>query len=133
MAPPRRPNEFLQEKLTADTLAVAAIAATSSLVLQTMDGAYRINSFELEAPGGYSADASNYYVITLQAGSTVLATWSTQTGQQGALTDGVPGQAVLAGTITGAKGDVLKVVCTKAASAANLPAGTRFVAHFHEL
>src|SRR5579863_905253 len=116
----RRKNQVLQEPNKLQVDVVAAVSATSTFMLGTIFRDYYIEYFELEAPGGYSADASNYYVITLQAGSTVLATWSTQTGQQGALTDQVMAQAVLSGSAAGSANDQLKVVCTKHASAANL-------------
>lgn len=131
--PPRRKNDYLQDKFVLSSLAVAAVSATETILLGTADGDYVVDRFELEAPGGYASDAANYYVITLQAGSTVLGTWSTLTGANGSLVDAVMNQATLASPSVGASGDLLKVVLTKHASAANLPAQTVFVAHCRQL
>lgn len=134
--PPRRPNQFTQDKFLYQTLAVAAVAATESLYLGTADGAYNIEKFEIEIPGGYTASDTNYYAITLQAGATVLATLSLKTtsgGGFGNVTDGVFATATLAAIHTGSRGDTLSVVLTKNASAVNLPAGTVFVVHGRQL
>lgn len=136
MANPRRPNQFVQDKVVADASTVAAIAATSTIILQTMDGDYVVDKFEVMMPGGYTADDTNYYTLTLQKGATVLATLSLKTvggGGFGNLTDLVPAAATLAANPTGSKDDVLKVVLTKTSAAANVPAGTRLIAHCRQL
>jgi len=129
MATPRRTNTTLAERVLPDCSAVAAISATTSLALCTMERDYIVDSFECEFPGGYTADASNRYTITLQAGATVLSTVDLTPSGVGTLADLAFGQGTPGTSISGAKGDVLKVVCTKNGTAANLPIGTRFVAH----
>ena len=131
---PRRPNSFTQDKDRLDTALTAAQAATGSTWLGTVDGDYVVDKFEVEIPGGYTADDTNYYTITLQAGAVVLATLTLKiTGGFGNVVDLVGAAATLAANPTGASGDNLKVVMTKTAAAVNLPIGTRFVAHIHQL
>lgn len=135
MSVPRRKNTVLAEKVVAALVVPAAVAATTTYVLQTMDGDYAIDKFEIAMPGGYTADATNRYTITLQAGATVLATADlTPTGANstGTLTDNVFVNATLAAAVNGANGDTLKVVLTKNGTAVNIPAGTRLVAHCHQ-
>lgn len=125
-----------QEIDTPEASTVAAISATTTVVLKTMDRDYVVDKFEIAMPGGYTSDASNRYTITLQAGATVLATADlTPSGPNhtGDLADNVFVAATLAATHKGAAADVLKVVLTKNGSAANVPAGTRLVAHCHLL
>lgn len=136
MAYPRRPNQFVQERINPAASTVAAIAATTTVVLETMDADYIVDKFEVVIPGGYTADDTNRYEITLQKGATVLATLSLKTGAGGGfgnVADNVPAAATLAASPTGSKDDVLKVVLTKNGTAANVPAGTRLVAHCHLL
>jgi hypothetical protein len=128
----RRANAVLQEIAPIDLDLVAAVSATTIFPIATMERDYAITKFELEVPGGYTADASNYYVITLQTGAgspVVLATWSTLTSAQGSLTTLVFSSAVLSTPPTGVSGDQLNIACTKHASAVNIPAQTRFRVH----
>lgn len=53
-------------KILQDASNSAAVALTTTLPLCTMDGDYRVDKFEVEVPGGYTADAANYYDISLQ-------------------------------------------------------------------
>lgn len=76
--PPRRPNQFTQDKVLLDASTVAAISATTTIPLGTMDGDFTVDKFEVEVPGGYTADAANYYDISLQAkGQTFTAVAAT--------------------------------------------------------
>lgn len=136
MGTPRRKNNTLQETDNPQASIVAAVSATSTVVLQTMDRDYTVDKFEITIPGGYTSDDTNRYTITLQAGATVLATADLKTtggGGTGDFADNVPKAATLAASHKGSAGDVLKVVITKNGSAANVPAGTRLVAHCHLL
>ena len=63
---PKRPSAFLQEKAVLQTVAVAAVSATTTLALATMDADFVVDSFEVEVPGGYTSDATNYYDLSLQ-------------------------------------------------------------------
>lgn len=126
----RRKNDVYRELSPIDLDIVAAIAATTTFPLCLMERAYRISAVELEVPGGYAADPANFYVIALKTHAGVtLASWSTQTAAQGALTTLVFAAMVLAATTTGIGGDQLDIVCTKNGTAANLPAQTRVRVH----
>lgn len=136
MSVTRRENLVLRERDRVEATTVAAISATSSIALGTMDRDYVVDSFEIEVPGGYVSDATNRYTLTLQAGATVLATADfTPSGANstGTLVDLVFAIATLAATHYGSAGDTLKVVLTKNGTAANIPAGTRLVAKCHLL
>jgi hypothetical protein len=105
--------------------AAAAIAATGSLAIGVPSSTekFRVERVEIMSDADYTADASNYYVLTLQSGATVLATWSTQTGQEGALTNLVPASMTLSATdanLVLAAAAALKLVATKNGSAANI-------------
>lgn len=71
-----------------------------------------------------SASSGNYWVITLTDGTNTLATWSTATGQQGALVAGTPARMVLASSGAPeqflAPGDTLTFVVTPTGSPAVL-------------
>jgi hypothetical protein len=215
MPTPRRPNNFVQDKDERNVTAVAAVAATGTLPVGTMDGDFIVDKFEVHAPGGYASDASNYYDLSLQikgqtftataatdvcnavahslltgdavqatnaggglptglsAGVTyyvirvdadnfklattpanatagtaiditgagtgtqtvckVLAMWSLKTGNNGTLTDLVFASGTLQPNPTGTSGQQLNVVLTKFGTGANVPAGTRFIAHCRQL
>jgi hypothetical protein len=104
------------------TYAIASIVGSSRL---------RIERAELIVDATYTADATNFYVFTLQHGATVIATWSTQVGQQGTITGGTPAQMVLAAdtanNLVVQPGESLTLVATKAAAGANVT--PRIVAH----
>lgn len=92
----------------------------------------RIDRVWYNNPTGFAADASNYWVISLQDGSTVLASWSTQTSAQGALTANTPVELVMGATTDVPNDDVISVVLTPHGSPAALPAG-RLVLEGHVL
>jgi hypothetical protein len=109
----------------------AAFAATDTVPLRKIQRDMRVYAVDLVVDTTYAADPTNFYVITLQKGATVIATWSTQTGQQGTLTADTIVQMVLSATDTARVcnvGDVFQLVFTKVAAAANLPIG-RSCAH----
>lgn len=131
---PRRPSDFIQEKVLEGTIVLAAVAATTSVGLCLMDTDYKVDKFTVMMPGGYTADDVNRYTLTLQAGATVLSTLDLKTvggGGSGTLLDLVFATGVNIAAPNGAAGDNLKVVMTKNGTAANIPAGTRLVAHCH--
>jgi hypothetical protein len=77
---PKRPPQFVQEKFLDGVTNAAAVSATTILPMGTTDGDYVIEKFEVEMPGGYTADASNYYDCSLQcAPAAVTATAATDT------------------------------------------------------
>lgn len=111
--------------------ASTGLTVTTTLPLETLDFTTRIDSCEVLNGTGFTADAANYWTITLQAGATVMATWSTMTGAEGTLTANVAGAMTLHATDAnrvGAAGALLKLVFTKTGSPANFPSG-RIIAH----
>jgi hypothetical protein len=113
-------------------LDAAAISATTTIPIVTPSTArsFRVERVELMSIATYADDAANYYVLTLQKGATVIGTWSTLTGANGAITGGTPVTLTLSGTdaaLVLAGGDVLSLVATKHASAANIT--PRLVVH----
>ena len=102
-----------------------AIAATTTTAICTPDlfRLFRVDRAELIVDATYLVDPANYYVFTLQAGATVIATWSTLTGQQGTLTANVPATMVLTATDLNRVvplGVPLTLVATKNGAAANV-------------
>lgn len=83
----------------------------------------------LNMVAGFTANASSYWTIALKDGSTVIASWSTQTtngspGGQGTITADTPVDLVNntdASKLVVAAGDHLTVVCTKTGTPAALP------------
>jgi hypothetical protein len=133
----RRPNNFVDDKVQFDLDVCGALSdgGATTLYLGTMDGDYFIDKFEIVPVVSIAANASNYWVFTLQVGATVLGTWSTLTGQQGALTAGTPAAGVLTVPATGSKNDVLSVVVTPTGtpSPSTIAVQTRFVVHARQL
>ena len=76
----RRPPSFLQEKILDGVSNAAAVSATTTFPVGTMDGDFVIEKFEVEMPGGYTADPTAYYDVSLQlAPVTCTATAATDT------------------------------------------------------
>lgn len=126
---PRDPDTIFDQR---DSLArdLPAISATIPLALLTLQQNFRVQRAELVVDVTYLVDPANYYVFTLQRGATIVATWSTLTGQQGTITAAVPAAMVLSATDTnlvGQVGDVLTLVATKNGAAANIQ--PRIVVH----
>lgn len=108
-----------------------AIAATSTLAIAKVDRPYRIDRVEIIVDAAYAADPANYYQLALVhgAGPTTAASWSTETGQQGALTGGASADMVPSAdaNLVVAAGETISLVATKAAAAANIQ--PRIVVH----
>lgn len=127
--PRRKPVAWQDRFAVTYDFAVASATATDKFfrALKNM----LIEQVDIIDPTGLAADASNYFVITLQDGATVLATWSTQTGQQGALPAGTFESLVLATAYPtypqASAGDTLSLVLTLHGTQ-TLPAG-RLVVH----
>lgn len=120
----RRPTDYLQERVVLNH-AHPAVTATTELVLFKAKRAFVVESVHYVNDTGLVADVTNFYAITLQNAAVVLATWSTETGQEGALTAATfadPTLSVVAGVLSLAAGDVLKLVLTEDGTQ-TLPAG----------
>ncbi len=106
----------------------ASTAATATLFLWKNDSGekVRIDKVKYVNPTGLVADAANYFVIQLKQGAVVLASWSTQTGQQGAIAANTYIDLVLSATdddLIIDPGEALTLVLTKTGTQ-TLPAGT---------
>lgn len=121
---------FLVSGLTGGTNTGNVTATTVSKLLTAQRG-MRFDVIELDIPVGFVQDASNYWIIALKKGSTVIAQWSTLTSAQGTIAADTFVNLINSTTdadLVAAVGDVLSLSLTKVASAANLTAG-RIVVH----
>jgi hypothetical protein len=121
---PKRPNEFLQERGSA-SYAHAALTATTTDKFFRVPRKARLERVTYFNKTGLAADASNYFAVQVKNGSTVCASWSTQTGAQGALTADTPSTVPLSATAANlifAAGDVVSFAAVEAGTA-TLPAG----------
>jgi hypothetical protein len=117
---------------TKDVAAVAATSTFSVMAASLVAGqVYRVTRAHILVDTTYAADAANFYALTLVHNGTTIASWSTQTSAQGALTAFTLAEMVLAAdtgvNLTVQPGETLTLVCTKNGSAANFTA--RVVVH----
>lgn len=105
------------------------IAATATQRMPNVPRDFKVDSVQYSLPSGFAANASAYWTIQLKNGSTVIASWSTQStgsGGNGAITANTP--VALVNNTTDANlfvaaGSSLTWVFTKTGAPANLPAG----------
>jgi hypothetical protein len=84
----------------------------------------RVDKVEVFCPAGFAAHADDHWTIALKQGSVTIASWSTDSDAQGALTANTHHTMVLSATDSDLVVDAaeeLALVLTKAGSAANLP------------
>lgn len=127
LLPDVRPATFSK-----DTGAVAATSTFSVMACANATGeVFRVTGAHLLVDATYAADVANFYALALVHNSITLATWSTQTSAQGTLTAFTDQLMILAAdtgtSLTVQPGEVLTLVATKNASAANLT--VRVVVH----
>lgn len=89
---------------------------------------FRVSRVMYNNPTGLAADASNFYTIALKGAvsGTVIASWSTQTSAQGALTADTPVTLILNATdanLVLAAGEIPQAAYTKSGTQ-TLPVGT---------
>lgn len=109
---------------------IAAVAATSTFSVMgasnTAGQRYRVTRAHILVDATYAADPANFYVITLVHNATTIASWSTQTSAQGALTQFVVNEMVLAAdtanNLVVQPNEVMTLVATKNGAAANISA-----------
>lgn len=102
------------------------IAATTTVKLKTVRRPSRCLFVEYKNVAGVTADATDFYTLQILNGSTVVASYSVQTGADGTIAADTFVLLTLSATDTNrifAAGDVLAVKFLKAASAANLTTG----------
>jgi hypothetical protein len=101
-----------------------AVAATATQKAPKLPRAFHVSSVQLHVPAGFAADASNYWTIALKNGSTVVASWSTLSTAEGALTAATPvamTNNTTDASLVFAAGDTPSLVMTKTGSPAALP------------
>lgn len=116
----------LQPSLGAQTVTKWGTAVPKAFIV---DRVYYVN------PTGFAANASAYWTIAVKSGSTVIASWSTQStgsGGNGAITAGADTELVLNSTLAntvfgGASAAQFSVVVTPSGSPSALPAGQLIV------
>jgi hypothetical protein len=102
-----------------------SITTDTTIKLMTVDEDFDVDQVEVISPVGLATDAANYYVISLKKGSTIMASWSTLTGAEGALTANTLMSMTLSATVgnrRASKGDVLSLSLDETGTQ-TLPAG----------
>jgi hypothetical protein len=120
----RRPNDFYQDRLVLPYDHVQ-LTADTTIKLWKVPRRFRIDRVMYINQTGLAQDATNFFAIKLMNGATVMASWSTETGQQGTLTADTFVQLVNSGTdanLVAAADDVLSVQFDESGTA-TLPAG----------
>lgn len=130
MSKPRRFNDRYQDRFPIP-LDVVSHNATATVHFHKCTRDFILESVDYINPTGLASDDTNYFVITIQDGSTVMASYSTKTtGGQGTITADtfttVPLSATAA-NLDATKGDVIALVVTLHGTQ-TLPAG-RIVLH----
>lgn len=128
----RRANNLYQERF-ALSIDQASTTATVTLPMWKIPAGrlFRVEGAFYNSSTGFAQSDTNYFVLTVQDGATVIATWSTKlTGGNGALVANTPVAPVLSATDANrvlAAGDTLSFVITLT-GVGTLPAG-RLVLH----
>lgn len=127
----RRKNRVLQERMPVQ-FDFSAVTTTSTFeFFPTHQQTFLVENADLISWTGLAVSDTDYVVVTLQDGATVMATWSTKTtGGNGALTAHTfkaMALSAVSGALDAAAGDVLKLVFTVTGTP-TLPAG-RLVVH----
>lgn len=82
--PPRAEPQVYQERVEF-LKDFPATSASANIKLVTTDKDIDLEQVEICDPTGLAANVSNFYVVSIKAGATVVASWSTSTAGQGAL------------------------------------------------
>jgi len=112
----------------------AAADADRTDKLWKLPRAFRVERVLYVNPTGLVEHAANFFVIKLTKGATVVASWSTETGQEGTLTADTFVELTLSSTdanLVFAAGDEMKLFLDEAAGVATLPAGRLVVEGFY--
>ena len=124
-------NDTYQEFTEVPYEHAGAVSATVVHKLRTARRPVRIDRVEYVNPTGFAADPANYWTLELRKGATVIASYSTQTAAQGAITANTFVTFVLSATDANrvaVEGDELSLALVKSGTAGNLPLG-RMCAH----
>lgn len=90
----------------------ASLSATLAAKLFTADRPFRLDAVEHVNPTGLATDAANYYTLSVKKGATIMASWSTLTGSEGALPANTFAAFTMSATAanqTGVKADVVSM------------------------
>lgn len=104
--------------------------ATDTLKLMTAARRMRIDQVEFVLPDGFTEHATNFWDLELKKDSTVVAEYSTDSADEGTVTADTLTDMTLSATdanLVVDATDVLSLVVTKNASAADLPPGQLFI------
>lgn len=123
---PRRPNDFLSERVTF-TVAHGELTATTTLKVFQPLREFLLESVRYINPTGLVADVTNFMALSVKNAAVVAAgPFSTETGEEGSIAADtfteIPVSAV-AGAAVFAADDVLSLVFTEG-GAVTLPPGT---------
>lgn len=100
----------------------AGLSAAETIKVWTpYRGAATVDRVWMDCPAGFAADASNYWTISVKDGSTVLASWTTHSTGEGALTADTPVSLTIGANPSAAAADNITVVATPTGSPANFP------------
>jgi len=132
MTAPQARNKATKQEFRSVAFDVPSHAASASVKIWGSDErAFRIERVWYNNPTGLAADTTNYFDVTITDGTNILASWSTKTTSQGALTADTPVNLVLAAAHDVAPNLSLVVTCTLHGTQ-TLPAG-RIVVSGHSL
>ena len=122
----RRENKFLQERvLLPYDHAQATADVTTKLWAVPSGRSFRLDRVWYNNPTGLAADAANYFNVIVQKGSITMANWSTETGQEGALSADTPVELAKSATdadLVADGGDVISLKLDETGTQ-TLPAG----------
>lgn len=81
----KRANNFLQEQVVF-TYDHAQLTANTEVSLFKCSRKFRLDRVRYVNPTGLAADATDFFNLQLNNGTTLMANWSTEDGEEGALT-----------------------------------------------
>lgn len=108
----------------------AQLTADTEIKLLKCDRPFRLDKVEIVNPTGLAVDAANFYnikILNVTQTDKVMANWSTETGQEGALVADAYATMAQAADPTAAKGDEISVLFDETGTQ-TLPPGRL---HFH--
>lgn len=120
----RRPNNYLADRVMLSYEHAQATADTA-IKLWAPDKAFRVDRVFYNNPTGLATSATDFFDIQILKDATVVANWSTETGQEGTLTADTSVDLSLSATAANlvfAAGDEL-ILNLDETGTATLPAG----------
>lgn len=126
--PRRKPRDTQSEHMLRFDFASVTADTTHELFKALKD--LELDKVEIYTAAGLAADAANYFVLSIKRGATIMAKWSTETGQEGALPAAAYAAMVLqAGDAKRADADTALQLVLDETGVQTLPAG-HIVMHF---